>query len=77
LAFLPTMSFWTETFNDNGWQNGWTVFYWGWWVSWAPFVGIFIARISRGRTVREFILGVLLLPTALPSCGCRHLAVRL
>lgn len=65
LASLPTMSFWTETFNDAGWQNGWTVFYWGWWVSWAPFVGIFIARISRGRTVREFILGVLLLPTAL------------
>ena len=65
LAALPTMSFWTETFNDAGWQNGWTVFYWGWWVSWAPFVGIFIARISRGRTVREFILGVLLLPTAL------------
>jgi len=62
LAYLPTMSFWTETFNDAGWQNGWTVFYWGWWVSWAPFVGIFIARISRGRTVREFILGVLLLP---------------
>jgi choline/glycine/proline betaine transport protein len=65
LAYLPTMSFWTETFNDVGWQNGWTVFYWGWWVSWAPFVGIFIARISKGRTVREFILGVLLLPTAL------------
>ncbi|MBE9112879.1 BCCT family transporter [Nodosilinea sp. LEGE 07298] len=65
LASLPTMSFWTETFNDAGWQNGWTVFYWGWWVSWAPFVGIFIARISRGRTVREFIIGVLLLPTAL------------
>ncbi|PSN12241.1 choline transporter [filamentous cyanobacterium CCP5] len=65
LATLPTMSFWTETFNDAGWQNGWTVFYWGWWVSWAPFVGIFIARISKGRTVREFILGVLLLPTAL------------
>lgn len=64
-AYLPTMSFWTETFNDAGWQNGWTVFYWGWWVSWAPFVGIFIARISRGRTVREFIFGVLLLPTAL------------
>ncbi|MGP1387260.1 MAG: BCCT family transporter [Thainema sp.] len=65
LAYLPTMSFWTETFNDAGWQNGWTVFYWGWWVSWAPFVGIFIARISKGRTVREFIFGVLLLPTAL------------
>jgi hypothetical protein len=52
LASLPTMSFWTETFNDNGWQNGWTVFYWGWWVSWAPFVGIFIARISGPHRAR-------------------------
>ncbi|HSI93527.1 MAG TPA: BCCT family transporter [Jiangellaceae bacterium] len=42
---------------------GWTVFYWGWWISWAPFVGMFIARISRGRTVREFVLGVLFIPT--------------
>jgi choline/glycine/proline betaine transport protein len=45
------------------WQAGWTTFYWGWWISWAPFVGIFIARISRGRTVREFVGGVLLVPT--------------
>ena len=45
------------------WQGAWTVFYWGWWISWAPFVGVFIARISRGRTVREFIAGVLLVPT--------------
>ncbi|WP_233205884.1 BCCT family transporter [Cryobacterium sp. Y82] len=45
------------------WQGGWTVFYWGWWISWAPFVGVFIARISRGRTVRQFIAGVLLVPT--------------
>lgn len=45
------------------WQSAWTTFYWGWWVSWAPFVGIFIARISRGRTVREFVVGVLLVPT--------------
>jgi choline/glycine/proline betaine transport protein len=49
----------------TGWVNGWTVFYWGWWISWAPFVGIFIARISRGRTVREFVCGVLLVPTLL------------
>ncbi|MGD9484352.1 BCCT family transporter [Streptomyces sp. TRM70308] len=47
------------------WVKGWTVFYWGWWISWAPFVGIFIARISRGRTVREFVCGVLLVPTLL------------
>ncbi|MBB5640287.1 BCCT family transporter [Cryobacterium roopkundense] len=45
------------------WQGAWTIFYWGWWISWAPFVGVFIARISRGRTVREFIAGVLLVPT--------------
>lgn len=45
------------------WQAAWTTFYWGWWISWAPFVGVFIARISRGRTVREFVAGVLLVPT--------------
>lgn len=45
------------------WQGNWTIFYWGWWMSWAPFVGVFIARISRGRTVREFVAGVLLVPT--------------
>ncbi|MCF2573437.1 BCCT family transporter [Brevibacterium sp. UCMA 11754] len=45
------------------WSSTWTIFYWGWWISWAPFVGVFIARISRGRTVREFIAGVLLVPT--------------
>lgn len=49
--------------NDNrSWINAWTIFYWAWWVSWAPFVGIFIARISKGRTVKEFMLGVLLVP---------------
>lgn len=45
------------------WQASWTSFYWGWWISWAPFVGIFIARISKGRTVREFVSGVILVPT--------------
>ncbi len=45
------------------WQNNWTVFYWGWWLAWAPFVGLFIARISRGRTLREFVIGVMLVPT--------------
>ncbi|SOC39056.1 glycine betaine uptake BCCT transporter [Ureibacillus acetophenoni] len=48
---------------NRTWINGWTVFYWAWWISWSPFVGIFIARVSRGRTIREFIIGVLLLPT--------------
>jgi len=50
---------------DEGWQGGWTLFYWGWWIAWSPFVGMFIARISRGRTIREFITGVMLVPTAL------------
>ena len=45
------------------WQASWTSFYWGWWISWAPFVGIFIARVSKGRTVREFVIGVILVPT--------------
>jgi choline/glycine/proline betaine transport protein len=45
------------------WESSWTIFYWGWWISWAPFVGVFIARISRGRTVREFVLGTLFVPT--------------
>ncbi|SFN83267.1 BCCT family transporter [Mycetocola miduiensis] len=47
----------------EAWQATWTTFYWGWWISWAPFVGVFIARISRGRTVRQFVTGVLLVPT--------------
>ena len=47
----------------EAWQAAWTSFYWGWWISWAPFVGIFIARVSKGRTVREFVMGVLIVPT--------------
>ncbi len=57
------LSFWTETYQQSDWQKSWTVFYWAWWISWSPFVGMFIARISRGRTLREFILGVLIVPT--------------
>lgn len=49
---------------EGSWSGDWTIYYWGWWMSWAPFVGMFIARISRGRTIREFVLGVLLAPTA-------------
>ena len=61
---LPYMSFRMTPFaEDNSWVQGWTIFYWAWWISWAPFVGTFIARVSRGRTIREFILGVLLVPT--------------
>ncbi len=48
---------------DSDWYHGWTVFYWAWWIAWSPFVGMFIARISKGRTVREFIIAVLLIPT--------------
>ncbi|MGY8896530.1 MAG: BCCT family transporter [Paraglaciecola sp.] len=48
---------------DTGFANGWTAFYWAWWISWSPFVGMFIARVSRGRTVREFIISVLLVPS--------------
>ncbi len=48
---------------DDTWFHGWTVFYWAWWVSWSPFVGMFIARVSRGRTLREFMTAVLLVPT--------------
>jgi len=48
---------------DLDWRKSWTLFYWAWWIAWAPFVGTFIARISRGRTVREFVLGVLCVPT--------------
>lgn len=59
------LSTWTETYQQSAWQNDWTVFYWAWWISWSPFVGMFIARISRGRTLKEFVLGVLIVPTLL------------
>ena len=62
---LP-MGFWTAgSAETTSWQSDWTIFYWGWWISWAPFVGMFIARISRGRTLREFTLGAMLAPTGL------------
>ena len=60
------MGFWTAgTEQEIKWQGGWTIFYWGWWISWAPFVGMFIARISRGRTIRQFMVGVLFVPTTI------------
>ena len=60
------MGFWTAgTEKEIAWQGGWTIFYWGWWISWAPFVGLFIARISRGRTIREFMVGVMFVPTTI------------
>lgn len=58
------MGFWIDGDPDSQWQSWWTIFYWGWWIAWCPFVGLFIARISKGRTIREFCLAVLLLPTS-------------
>jgi choline/glycine/proline betaine transport protein len=60
---LLVISTWNETFENTNWQNSWTVFYWAWWIAWSPFVGMFIARVSRGRTIREFLMGVLCVPT--------------
>jgi len=56
-----------QSLGSVDWQKGWTLFYWAWWIAWSPFVGMFIARISRGRTIREFVLGVLIAPTLI-SC---------
>ena len=64
LARLSLRTFAYEPTRDPGWFGGWTILYWAWWISWSPFVGMFIARISRGRTIREFVIGVLLVPTA-------------
>ncbi|PID14696.1 glycine/betaine ABC transporter permease [Sporosarcina sp. P34] len=67
LENLIRMSFRTAplTPENRAWLNGWTLFYWSWWIAWAPFVGMFIARVSRGRTIREFMIGVLVVPTVL------------
>jgi len=63
LQNIVSMTFQTYAFQDGDWKSSWTLMYWGWWTSWSPFVGMFIARVSRGRTIREFIGGVLLVPT--------------
>jgi glycine betaine transporter len=63
LTTIVPASFRTAAFGDEAWLSSWTIFYWAWWISWAPFVGTFIARISKGRTVREFVIGVLLVPS--------------
>ncbi|UWQ09242.1 BCCT family transporter [Aliiroseovarius crassostreae] len=66
ISSFISMGFWTATEGDEiAWQGGWTIFYWGWWISWSPFVGVFIARISRGRTIREFMVGVMFVPTTI------------
>jgi glycine betaine transporter len=64
LGVFP-MSLRMDTFTSPDWMAAWTIFYWAWWISWAPFVGTFVARISRGRTIREFIIGVVAMPTGM------------
>ncbi|RXT04917.1 BCCT family transporter [Ammoniphilus sp. CFH 90114] len=63
LQNLIQMSLRLAPFTQNPWVGDWTLFYWAWWIAWAPFVGMFIARVSRGRTIKEFVLGVLLIPS--------------
>lgn len=67
--FLPQMSFRMAPFSEESstWIQDWTIFYWAWWIAWSPFVGTFIARVSKGRTIREFVIGVLAVPTLF--CG--------
>lgn len=65
LQNIVGMSLWSDAQKDTAWQSWWTAYYWPWWMTWAPFVGLFIARISRGRTIREVILGSLAAPTLL------------
>ncbi len=80
LSDLLPMASQTGAFTDEKWLGTWTIFYWAWWLSWAPFVGTFIARISRGRTVRQFLLGVLLVPsgaTVIWFCVMGGTAIRL
>jgi len=65
LNSVATFSFWTESYSGSNWQGSWTIFYWAWWISWSPYVGMFIARISKGRTIKEFVLGVLIVPSVI------------
>lgn len=62
LADIVGRTFRMHAYQPSGWLGGWTLLYWAWWIAWSPFVGMFIARVSRGRTIREFVLGVLLAP---------------
>lgn len=63
ISNLFSMTFNLYAYQPNGWIGGWTIMYWAWWISWSPFVGMFIARVSEGRSIREFIVGVLLIPS--------------
>jgi len=62
LSSIVDLSFKLYAYEPTDWIGGWTLFYWGWWMAWSPFVGMFIARVSRGRTIREFVLGVMFVP---------------
>ena len=62
LSNMVSLSFQMYAYESTEWMGGWTLFYWAWWISWSPFVGMFIARVSRGRTIREFVVSVLLMP---------------
>ncbi|WP_237055086.1 BCCT family transporter [Microbulbifer sediminum] len=64
LSVIVSKTFNLYAYNPTDWLGGWTILYWGWWMSWSPFVGLFIARISRGRTIREFVVGAMLVPAA-------------
>jgi glycine betaine transporter len=63
LSDLVRMSLRMTPFRESSWVGDWTIFYWAWWISWSPFVGLFIARVSRGRTIRQFVLGTVIAPT--------------
>jgi glycine betaine transporter len=63
LTDIVRMSLRSTPFRDSEWVGNWTIFYWAWWISWSPFVGLFIARVSRGRTIREFIVGTVVAPS--------------
>ncbi len=63
LMEFVTMGVWVDPDKSSGWQGTWTIFYWGWWIAWGPFVGMFMARISRGRTIRQYLFGTLIAPT--------------
>jgi choline/glycine/proline betaine transport protein len=65
LQKFPEFALWTQSYEEGSFMTSWTVFYWAWWISWSPYVGMFIARISRGRTVKQFVLGVLIVPTVI------------
>ena len=62
VADIISLTFNLYAYEPTGWIGGWTLFYWGWWIAWSPFVGMFIARVSKGRTIREFVIGVLMVP---------------